>query len=207
MAYTATLGTSGTTAAFASDIIVMPGVTTAHYPQIKFAWGADGTATPWSDANPPPFKGSANSFSVNLVTTTGPYSIGDVVGGPITITPAARTTGGSAIINTVTLGCTSAAPLLLWLWNADLVGAAVADNAPMVVTATDAAKYLGTVPIVAGDYSAPTTNALNFASLKGVGLQYETVSMPTIIGYLTAMSTNGPVTTQTSVGISMEFLD
>ena len=74
------------------------------------------------------------------------------------------------------------------LWLFDTAPAAIADNAPFVVSAADLETCLGVVAIAAADFKDEATKAV--ATLKNVGLPYKLpVGSSDLIGYLVTRGT------------------
>jgi hypothetical protein len=152
--------------------------------------------------------GGGKNISVTLTTSgSTAYTIGDSVGGLITMANATRVNGGHSIINSLTIVGSSALAFTLWLINADLA-ASSADNAMVTWTAGDTGKFLGTVGIVASDYVAPGSGAFNMATLGGVGRQVKAASSTTsIYGYLTPAANSATGASTLDITVAFEYLD
>lgn len=144
------------------------------------------------------------SVPVVLTVTNGAYTIGDVVGGLITFANAVRVSGGKSIVNSVKLSGVNALAYNLFFFNADLATPA-ADNAAFTTVVADNPKFLGHVPIVAGDYKA-AASAFNYATVKNVGLQVQ-ASATTIYAYLVAIAVTSPGTTRLDLTVDFNYLD
>lgn len=146
------------------------------------------------------------SIPTTLSVTNGAYSIGDVVGGFITLANAVSSNGKSSIINTITLGGVSAIPYELWILNAN-IATPIIDNDPFNIVAADEDKILGIVPISAIDYSS-AQSSFNFATIRGVGLQVKAgASTTSIYAYLKATATTSPGTSTLYLKVSGEWID
>ncbi len=152
-------------------------------------------------------KGGALDFSVNLTVTSGAYTIGDVVGGLLTITGAVSANGKSLLIDSITLsGMTSAIPYELWLLNADLATANVADNGVFALVAADVPKMLGVIPIATID-QYQGQNAIFCASVP-VGRKVKAgAATTTIYGYIKATATTSPGVTAMTLNINGRWVD
>jgi hypothetical protein len=168
----------------------------------------DTTPTDVSNNGTFAIQGGGNSFHIALTVTNGAYTIGDVVGGLITITNASRVNGGIAVINSVKLAAVLATlGYELWLFNADLATPNVADNAALTLVVADSPKILGVIPIAPGDFCSPAS-AFPCATVKGVGLQIKAGAATTsIYGYLKAVSATSPGTTNIDLTIDLEYLN
>lgn len=152
-------------------------------------------------------KNGSLEFSVNLTVTNGAYSIGDVVGGLITITNAVSANGKSAIIDSIVLaGATSAIVFELWLLNADLATPNVADNAQLALVAADVPKMLGVIPIAAAN-QYQGQNAIFCASVP-VALKVKAGAATTsILAYIKTTATTSPGVTAMTFKISGRWVD
>ncbi len=151
--------------------------------------------------------GKGLDFSVNLAVTNGAYSIGDVVGGLITITGAVSANGKSVIIDSITLsGQTAAIAYELWLLNADLATANVADNGVFALAAADVPKVLGVIPIATID-QYQGQNAIFCASVP-VGRKFKAgAATTTVYGYLKATATTSPGVTAMTLNVNGRWVD
>lgn len=150
--------------------------------------------------------GGGNSVTATLTVTNGVYTIADVAGGLITFAGAVRTNGGKSIVNSIKLCGISAIAYELWFFNADIATPA-ADNAAFALAAADALKFLGAIPIAAGDYFAAQT-AFNNATVAGCGLQVEAGAATTsIYAYLKCKEVTSPGTTTIYLTVDFEYLD
>lgn len=146
------------------------------------------------------------SVAVTLTVTNGAYTIGDVVGGLITLAGVAAVVGGGAVINTVTLDGVVAIPYELWFMTADIATPAL-DNAAFTLVAADEALHEGTVAIPAANYYA-AASAFNCATVPGVGLQVQTgAATTTLYAYLKATAVTSPGTTTLYLKVKGEQLD
>lgn len=150
-------------------------------------------------------KQGAISFYKALTVTNGAYSIGDVVGGLITITNATRTNAGYSIVKSIKLFGVTAIAFELWLFNADLATPTQADNAVFTLAAGDGIKCLAMIPIVAGS-SAGTSFSLSNTGLIDKIIKADTASK-TIYGYMKATAATSPGTTAMGLWIDMLYLD
>lgn len=153
-----------------------------------------------------PVKGTGFSIPVTLTVTNGAYTIGDVVGGLITLPSMVSANGKRAMVYSITLAGVTAIPYELWFLSADIATPA-ADNATFTLVAADTALVRGIVPIYASDYFAPAS-AFNVASLRNVGLQVQAGAATTsLYAYLKATAVTSPGTTQIFLRVEGEMLD
>lgn len=155
----------------------------------------------------PTVKGADFSVYADITIDATAYSIGDAWGAMATFAGVASAAGKHAIINTITLlpnGAMPAIPVNVWILNADLA-TPVAKNAAFTLVAADALKVLGVVPITALDYIA-TQDSWNFATLRGVGLEYTTPATSVYV-YIVTTATTAPVATSVRLQLSGEFRD
>jgi hypothetical protein len=154
----------------------------------------------------PRVRGTGISVPVVLTVTNGAYSIGDVVGGLITLGGAVSGNGKRSIINSLKLGGVVAIAYELWFMNADITTPA-ADNAAFTLVVGDMVKQLGVVPISTGDYCA-AASAFNQATLRGVGLEVQAGAATTsLYAYLKATAVTSPGTTRLDLIVDFEFID
>lgn len=110
------------------------------------------------------------SIAVAPTVTAGAYSAKDAVGGEMTFANAVRVSGGSAVLNSVTIidKSQAAAGLELWLFSATITEAD--DNAAFDISDAELATCVGVVPIATADYFQIADNEV--ACVRGVGLQF-----------------------------------
>jgi len=149
-------------------------------------------------------SGNGFSISVPLTVTNGAYSIGDVVGGLITLPAVVSAAGKRGVIYNVTLAGVSALAYHLWLMTADLAAGTVADNAAFALAAGDMPKVVGIVAITATDYAA-AQSAFNVASVLKPR-EFSCVAT-TLYAYLVADATTTPGTTALTLTVSGEWID
>jgi hypothetical protein len=151
-------------------------------------------------------KGAGFSIPVTLTVTNGAYTIGDVVGGLITLAGIVSANGKHAVINTVDLAGVVAIAYELWFFTADIATPA-ADNAAFTLVAADEALWRGTVPIATADYCA-AASAFNAACVRGVGLEVQAGAATTsLYAYLKATAVTSPGTTTLYLRVSGEMVD
>lgn len=160
-----------------------------------------------SDQPPVPVKGEGLDFSVNLTVTNGVYTVGDVVGGLITIMNAVSANGKSLLIDSITLsGHTSAIAYELWLLNADLATANVADNGVFTLAAADVPKMLGVIPVATIDQYQGQNNI--FCASVPVGRKVKAGAATTsIYAYIKALAITSPGVTAMTLNINGRWVD
>lgn len=149
-------------------------------------------------------KGAGFSISVPLTVTNGAYTIGDVVGGLITLVGAASAAGKRSVIHSLTLAGVAALAYELWFFASDIATPA-ADNAALALVAADVAMCKGVIPIATTDYNAAQT-AFNVATLRNLGFVF-TCTATTLYAYLKAVAVTSPGTTVLTLTIKGEFID
>jgi len=132
--------------------------------------------------------GESLSPKVTPTITAGAYVAADVVGGALTFSNAGRFVARSGVIMSVIVVDDAAVKDAMELWLFDTAPAAIADNAPFVVSAADLETCLGVIAIAAADFKDEATKAV--ATLKNVGLPYKLpVGSSDLIGYLVTRGT------------------
>lgn len=98
------------------------------------------TTTPFPVVTP-----SAVHFTVTPTITAGAYTSGQVVGGLISITGAARVSGGTGTIQTIALGVKTAltAPYDVIFFDTQPTNSTFTDNAALAVNVADLPFYIG----------------------------------------------------------------
>jgi len=145
------------------------------------------------------------SVQVTLTVTNGAYSIGDVVGGLITLPKESKRGEKSTIINSIVLAGVVAIPYELWLFSANIATPA-ADNAALALVAADLSKVLGVIPIGTADYYA-AQSAHNVATVRQVGKEVQADSgTNNIYAYLKATAVTSPGTTTLILTVDFEYL-
>lgn len=133
--------------------------------------------------------------STTLAVTTTPYSVGDCLGGIITVTNTSRTSGGSSEIKTFSLWdkANQKASITVLFWKASPSGT-YTDNSAMVITGDDP-SFLGKIEILSSDYVTIGTNAvatipvnLKIKPTTGTSIYYTMVTSST-----STFATNGLV--------------
>jgi hypothetical protein len=116
--------------------------------------------------------GNTLPIIVTPTITAGGYSANDIIGGKIAIANAGRVSGGSGLIQSITVidKAKIAAELEFYLFSADLAGT-YADNAAEAISAADALLNIGHAIILASDYK--TLANYSIATIANVGLPYK----------------------------------
>ena len=216
-----------------ADNITLPGtgsvmatddIAAVHYQIVKLACGALDTATllalgqatmaaslPVTIAsNQSPVLTYRTGWSVGqtLTVTNDVYTVGDVVGGLITLTGAAAANGHHTMIRQVTLAGVVANVYNLFFLSADIATPA-ADNAAFTTIAADGLLFRGSVSIAAADY-CKTAGAFYMASVvpDGGGLVCQVGAATTsLYAYLVATAVTSPGTTTMYIRVTGEHLD
>jgi hypothetical protein len=139
--------------------------------------------------------GNTAIIRLNPTITAGAYSANDVVGGEITLTGAMRTSGGSGILQSLTVHDADSESAALEFYFFDSApGAAIADNGAFSWNATDEDKYLGMVSVLTGDYI--TRGGDVFATIRNIGLPVVATGSADLFLYI--VLTGAPTFTATS---------
>ena len=101
--------------------------------------------------------------------STSIYAAGDAVGGKRTLTNALRTSGGTGILESITIldRANQKAAMELFIFDSDPSAATITDNSAFVFS-TDDLKVLAHITIADTDYV--TINSKAMATLKGIGI-------------------------------------
>ncbi len=128
----------------------------------------------------PTALGTGGGLNVSAVTTVlapaitvtaGAYHALDDIGGVLTLTGAARATGGGTTLTRVSVldAANQKAQLELLFFNANPAASTFTDNAAPVIHANDVGKYIGRLTIYAADYLSVGTKAVTCLSNLGLG--------------------------------------
>lgn len=107
--------------------------------------------------------GTTAIISPAITTSASPaYSIGDVVGGKITLTNAVRVSGGSGVLQSLLVKDTTnqKAALTILIFNADPSNGTYTDNGAITLNATDATFIIRKINVAASDYETVGTTAI-----------------------------------------------
>ena len=133
---------------------------------------------------------------VTLTVSNDVYTIGDAVGGLITIPGVVSAAGKMGMLTNILLAGVAAVPYNLFFFPADITTPA-ANNAVGTMIAADIAGCKGIVPILASHYTAPVS-AFNIATLvpanANLPLFYSCVAT-TLYAYMIATAVTSPGTT------------
>lgn len=159
-------------------------VSGVHYQVVKLALGDEDVATRVTSSNPLPITGTLtlsgedhigqvgghiNSYRFNPTITAGAYSANDVIAGELTLTNAVRTSGGSAVLQSLTIHDKAAQGVAMHFYLFDAApSAALADNAAWAWTDGDEDKWLGTVYVASTDWVAAAGDS--FVTKNNIGL-------------------------------------
>lgn len=97
---------------------------------------------------------TATAAPTITVSTSPAYSAGDLVGGKLTLSSILRTSGGTALIQSLLLRDTSnqKAALELIIFDSDPSSTTFTDNAALSINAADVSKIIRRISIAAADY-------------------------------------------------------
>lgn len=108
-------------------------------------------------------------LSSSPTVSTGGYVAGDVVGGKLSITSAARFSGGSLVVENVVLADKAAAltDVDLWLFGADPASSTFTDDAAFTIADADLAKVVGVLNVSLA-YAAVNNGVLQYTPPAGL---------------------------------------
>jgi hypothetical protein len=149
-------------------------------------------------------QGQGFSIKSTLTVTNGVYTIGDCVGGVITLAGISQGASRRSVIDSIVLSGVAALDYNLFLFSAALA-TPPADNDVGTMVAADIANCKGVLTIRAADYLAPVS-AFNVATKNNVGLVFNCTNT-TLYGYLIAVATTTPGTTTLTITISGHCID
>lgn len=170
--------------------------------QYLLAEGAGSSGDPFKLVRVNPTRGILTHNQ--LTVTNGLYSVGDVVGGLITIANATRVSGGKSLIKSLTLMGVQALVYNVFFLSADIATPA-ADNAAFSLAAADGSLIQGHIPIASTDYKA-AANSFNIASLRNINLEIQAAAY-SIYAYVVTTVTTSPGTTRLDLSVGFEYLD
>jgi hypothetical protein len=138
--------------------------------------------------------------SVSVVTAAA-YSAGNAVGAKRTLASAVRSSGGTGILQSVTLldRANQKAAMTLFIFDADPTAATITDKAAFVFS-TDDLKVIAQVNIGAGDYV--TTNGKAIALISGLQIPLQAASGTSLYA---ALVTTGTPTFAATTDVQLEF--
>jgi hypothetical protein len=192
---------AGSTVTFATD-----DVSSVHYPVVKLAVGTEDAADRISVTAPLPIRSVSTVIKPTIVTDTAIYAALDVIGaaagsGVVTITGAARESGGTGIIETIALfdDDNEKNPITLLFFDAAPASGTYTGNGALALSAGDKAKYIGRVNIFASDYETLGGDA--FVCLRGVGLAFQCSGSANL--YMIPLVSSGTPTYTASTDLQM----
>jgi hypothetical protein len=114
---------------------------------------------------------------------TAAYAAGDSLAGEITLTNAARTSGGSGVVTDIVLfdDDGEGASLTILLFDADPAATAIANGA-FAWGAGDMARLIGIVPVATGDWI--TVNANKICHKSGLGIAFKAVGSANLYAHI-----------------------
>ena len=120
--------------------------------------------------------GNTALIAITPTVTAGAYHANDVVGGIQTLTSALRVSGGTAILQNVTVRDLAAqnAVLQIFFFNANPGTGTYTDNAALDLDDTDSGLFIGKVTINAADYISLADNSVATITNCGLALKATT---------------------------------
>ncbi len=119
-----------------------------HYAKTKPCYGDADSATMVSDTNPLPAKGTGSvHLTITPTITAGLYTSGQVVGGKLSLSGAARVNGGSGLIQSALIGVKTAlvVPYDILIFDTDPSNSTFTDNAALAVNVADLPSLVGVI--------------------------------------------------------------
>lgn len=211
---------SGATVTYAADDV--GGV---KYPRTKMVWGADGAVNDTSAAAPMPVTvqsgalsltgedhigevgGNTTVIRITPTVSTSIYAALDIIGGTQTLTSAMRVSGGSGVLQTITVADddNEKVALEILLFDSAPSGGTYADQGALAHAAGDIDKLLGKVSIASSDYVTMVTGSLAVAT-KTVGLPVKAVGSANLYAIILVGSGTPTYTATTDLDLAFGFL-
>lgn len=165
---------------------------------------ASGQNADGSDFTPPTTQVVGNTALITPTvtgSTTPAYSVGDSLGGKITLSSAVRLAGGTAVLQSIMLlDRSNQKPTgMIYIFDSDPTTATLTDNAAAALSTADL-KVLAAIPVVTDDWVSVGTKAL--ANLVGLGRVLKAVSGTTL--YAAFVLDNTPTLAATT-DVQMRF--
>lgn len=122
------------------------------------------------------------------VSTTPAYSVGDSIGGKITLTGAVRISGGITLLQSIMITdrANQKPTGTIFIYNANPTAATLTDNAAMV-NSTDDLKIVAQIQVASTDYV--TVNSKAYATLRNLGAEIKVASGTTLYASFATTST------------------
>ncbi len=97
---------------------------------------------------------SSKLISPTITVDTSAYTIGDCIGGKLTLTDAVRVSGGSGVLQTITIvDSSNIKPALeIIIFNSNPTAATLTDGSAIAFS-TDVSKVIQRIPVYASDYT------------------------------------------------------
>tara|TARA_Y100000310_G_scaffold202967_1_gene203212 strand:+ start:2661 stop:4019 length:1359 start_codon:yes stop_codon:yes gene_type:complete len=146
--------------------------------------------------------GQKRTVSVSLTVDTDAYTVNDIVGGKLTLTSAARTSGGAGVILGVALVDMSMqdAEYDIIIFEQDPTNGTYTDDAAIDVDDTDADFLVGVITVSPGHYTDFTDNSV--ATVNNVNLPFTAVGSANL--YAVAV-TRGTPTYAAATDLQLRF--
>jgi hypothetical protein len=159
-----------------------------------------------SDQSLIPVGGSTAVVAVNPTVDTAIYAALDIIGGELTITGAMRISGGTGILQAITIidDDNEKAAFDILLYNAALSGTKT-DNGALGYNSADAAKFLGRVQVLSSDYLTYISGSQAIASIRGIGLPVASSGSANLFAIILATGTP-TYTAATDLHLMFHFL-
>jgi hypothetical protein len=134
-----------------------------------------------------------NTFPISVVPVIGAaaFTLGDFVGGKLTLTNAGRVAGGSGIIQSLSIvdSAKQAVALRVYLFKADLAGT-YADNAVESFTAADMLKLIDVIDVLSTDWETLANVSVTKAeTLRGLGIPFKITTGTSLFALIRTLGT------------------
>lgn len=136
------------------------------------------------------FGRNAVIITPTLVVDTAIYAALDIIGGELTLTNAMRVSGGSGILQAVTVidDDNEKAAIDILLFNSPLTGTK-ADQGALSYSAADPAKILGRISVLNADYLTYVAASLAVAQIRGINLPVAASGSANLYAIILAVAT------------------
>lgn len=153
--------------------------------------------------------GKSKNITPVINTSAPAYSIGDCIGGVLTLTNAARAAGLTTLLQSMHIkdDLNQKAALTILIFNANPTGDAgfvATDNLPFVYGTAAYQKQIGIISIASSDYI--TINGKASAPISGLGRVYTTTADSNLYAVIIAGSTPTYAANNTSLALTSGFL-
>jgi hypothetical protein len=139
--------------------------------------------------------GNTTVVKITPTITTTLYTALDLIGGIITITSAMRVSGGSGILQSMTVidDDNEKAAFEVMIFDSSPASGTYTDNGAYVHSSGDVDKFLGRFSVAAADYVTEVSGSLAVATVRNIGLPVKASGSANL--YALVLVTGGPTYT------------